>query len=498
MIIWEKILEQFAYIPKEPMIFSSGFFLYLFLGFSLIYCLLKKKDTARILFVTAFSYYFYYKSSGIYFVLLAIVTLCDFYIAQKIHAIKQEEDDEDGERKAKYLLFLSLLIDLGLLAYFKYTNFLDEIICSIISTDPHHWEIFLPVGISFFTFQSMSYTIDVYRGQLKPLDRVLDYAFYVSFFPQLVAGPIVRATDFIPQIRKPLMVTQEMFGRGVFFILAGLFKKCIISDYIGANFVDRIFDSPELYNGFENLFAVYGYCIQIYGDFSGYSDMAIGIALLLGFKFPPNFKAPYKAFSIGDFWRRWHMSLSHWLRDYVYISLGGGRCSKWRQYMNLFITFFLCGLWHGASFNFVLFGILQGLAVIGEKALLAWQKRPKHWEPTGFQYWLAVFLNMHFVCMCWIVFRSQDFAHMQSMVITIFTNFNIQGIGQWIAEYWPVASLIILGFVLHYLPTSWNEKTERIITRMPIYCQALCFLIIVWGIVQVKSADVLPFIYFQF
>ena len=249
---------------------------------------------------------------------------------------------------------------------------------------------------------------------------------------------------------------------------------------------------------FENLFAVYGYCIQIYGDFSGYSDMAIGIALLLGFKFPPNFKAPYKAFSIGDFWRRWHMSLSNWLRDYVYISLGGGRCAKWRQYMNLFITFFLCGLWHGAAFNFVLFGILQGLAVIGEKALLAWQKRPKHWQPTGFQYWLAVFLNMQFVCMCWIVFRSQDFAHMQSMVITIFTNFNIQGIGQWIAEYWPVASLIILGFVLHYLPTSWNEKTERIITRMPIYCQALCFLVIVWGIVQVKSADVLPFIYFQF
>jgi len=498
MIIWDKILELFTYNPREPMIFSSAFFLYLFVGFSLIYCLLKKKDTARIIFVTLFSYYFYYKSSGFYFFLLAVVTISDYFIAQNIHRIKQEHEGEGNPSKAKYLLCLSLLIDLGFLAYFKYTNFLDEIFCSLISTDPHHWEIFLPVGISFFTFQSMSYTIDVYRGQLKPLDRLLDYAFYVSFFPQLVAGPIVRATDFVPQIRKPLLVTQEMFGRGVFFILMGLFKKCIVSDYIGANFVDRVFDSPELFNGFENLFALYGYTIQIYGDFSGYSDMAIGIALLLGFKFPPNFNAPFKAFSIGDFWRRWHISLGYWLRDYLYISLGGGRCSRWRQYFNLFVTFFLCGLWHGAALNYVLFGIIQGFAVIGERALLTWQKRPKHWVPTGWRYYLAVFINIHFLCACWIVFRNQDFTHMQNMTTSLFTNFNIQGVGQWIPEYWPVAGLIILGFILHFLPSSWNEKTERIIGRLPIYAQALCFLVIVWAIVQVKSADVLPFIYFQF
>ena len=220
---------------------------------------------------------------------------------------------------------------------------------------------------SFFTFQSLSYTIDVYRRQLTPLNRFIDYAFYVSFFPQLVAGPIVRARDFIPQIRKPLFVSSEMFGQGIFYIVCGLFKKAVISDYISVNFVERIFDNPSLYSGIENLFGVYGYALQIYCDFSGYSDMAIGIALLLGFHFPMNFNSPYKACSITDFWHRWHISLSTWLRDYLYISLGGNRRGKIRTYVNLIITMLLGGLWHGASWNFVVWGALHGVCLASHK-----------------------------------------------------------------------------------------------------------------------------------
>lgn len=314
-IDFSRLLEAFKYNPDAPMIFSSGIFLWLFAAFMVIYTLLQHRNTARILFVALFSYYFYYKSSGTYFFLLAIVTVTDFVIAWLM-------DRTDVRWKRKLWVILSVSVNLGLLCYFKYTNFLGGVIASLMGGEFTALDIFLPVGISFFTFQSLSYTIDVYRREIKPLTSLLDYAFYVSFFPQLVAGPIVRARDFIPQIRKPLYVSQEMFGRGIFLIVAGLFKKAVISDYISVNFVERIFDNPTLYSGVENLMGLYGYALQIYCDFSGYSDMAIGIALLLGFHFNLNFNSPYKSASITEFWRRWHISLSSWLRDYLYISLG--------------------------------------------------------------------------------------------------------------------------------------------------------------------------------
>ena len=298
-IDWNKVGEVLTYDPHQPMIFNSGLFVFLFLGFSLVYVLLRNRMTARLLFVTLFSYYFYYKSSGLYFFLLGIVTVSDFLLARQM-------DRTVTRWKRKALVVASLCVNLGLLCYFKYTNFFYEMLAPLWNGSFRPLDIFLPVGISFFTFQSLSYTLDVYRRDLKPLDSLLDYAFYVSFFPQLVAGPIVRARDFVPQIRRPLFVSSEMFGQGVFFIVSGLFKKAVVSDYISVNFVERIFDNPALYSGLENLFGVYGYALQIYCDFSGYSDMAIGLALLLGFHFPMNFNSPYKAESVTDFWHRWH------------------------------------------------------------------------------------------------------------------------------------------------------------------------------------------------
>ena len=288
--IWDKVQALFAYDASSPLIFSSGLFLFLFAGFLLIYSAFRRAPMARIVYVIAFSLYFYYKSSGIYFLLLVFAAASDFLIAQGIYRARIKS-------LKRWLVVLSVAINLGMLGYFKYTNFLVDISNQLFGQGFLQFQnIFLPVGISFFVFQSMSYTIDIYRGQLKPLSNWLDYLFYLSFFPQLVAGPIVRARDFIPQIRQnPIVVTREMFGTGVFLILTGLFKKAIISDYISLNFVDRIFDEPLLYSGFECLMGIYGYALQIYCDFSGYSDMAIGIALLLGFRFPKNFDAPYKS-----------------------------------------------------------------------------------------------------------------------------------------------------------------------------------------------------------
>ncbi|MCB0845152.1 MAG: MBOAT family protein, partial [Bacteroidetes bacterium] len=250
---------------------------------------------------------------------------------------------ENNKKKRFFYLITSVVANLGLLAYFKYTNFFIGTINEVAGSNIQFAHIFLPVGISFFTFQTMSYTIDIFRKRLTPVISILDFAFFVSFFPQLVAGPIVRAVDFLPQIRDKIRVTQEDIGKGLLLICTGLFKKAVISDYISVNFVDRVFENPSLYSGFENLMSIYGYALQIYCDFSGYSDMAIGIGLLLGFRLPINFLAPYQSKSIQEFWRRWHISLSSWLRDYLYISMGGNRKGQRRTYINLMMTMILGG-----------------------------------------------------------------------------------------------------------------------------------------------------------
>lgn len=487
------------------MIFSSGMFLFLFLGFAAIYCLLNRVNTLRILFVTLFSYYFYYKSSGLYFGILAAVTISDFFIGKKIGGLMKKSHEgikvkvkARARRRAKRLVALSVIIDLGILAYFKYTNFFAGMLAPLWTDNFQPWDIFLPVGISFFTFQSLSYTIDIYREKITPLTNVLDYAFFVSFFPQLVAGPIVRAKDFIPQIRKPLLVTNRMFGEGVFLIIAGLFKKAVISDYISVNFVERVFDSPEVYSGLENLLGIYGYTLQIYCDFSGYSDMAIGIALLLGFRFPKNFDAPYKSASPTEFWRRWHISLSSWLKDYLYISLGGNRLGKIRQYINLILTMLLGGLWHGASLNFVVWGGLHGVALAFDKIKNQLLGRGKNYRSTGFVRFIEVILTFHFVAFCWIFFRHSSFESAWTMITSVFTNFQSQIFLDWIDSYAIVAGMMALGYILHFLPTSLTTRAKICMMRTNILLQALLVIIVIYIIIQVKSSDIQPFIYFQF
>ncbi len=490
-IDWDKLLHVLTYDPSHPMIFASGLFLFLFLAFTLVYPLLRRTSTLRLLFVTLFSYYFYYKSSGTHFFLLAVVTLTDFTAGAQMAKARTK-----ASRRA--WLLLSLAVDLGLLCYFKYTNFLLASIASLWHAPFTPFDILLPVGISFFTFQSLSYTIDIYRGNLKPLANPLDYAFYVSFFPQLVAGPIVRAKDFIPQIRKAPLVTARMFGQGTCLILCGLFKKAVISDYISLNFVERIFDSPTLYSGIENLLGVYGYALQVYCDFSGYSDMAIGIALLLGFRFPPNFRSPYKSKSVAEFWHRWHISLSTWLRDYLYIPLGGNRRGKLRTYINLLLTMLLGGLWHGASWNFVAWGGFHGLALAVCRLWNTLLHGHKLFGRNAFTRFVSALLTFHFVCLCWVFFRNSSFEAAIGMLRQITTSLHPELLPQVASGYWRALSLILLGYALHFAPDSWERRARHIVTSLPLVGKAALMAGLIYLIMQTKGSAIQPFIYFQF
>ena len=350
----------------------------------------KARLHLRNIFLMAVSWFFYYKTSGLFLLILLFVTLSDWLIAQRIY-VNKKQNGQNASQRAKWWLALSVVMDLGLLCYFKYAYFFTNVVNNLLGTEFAVFDIFayigngfsesgrfmvdkiiLPVGISFYLFQVMSYTIDVYRGHVKPVKNILDFGFYVSFFPGLVAGPIVRANEFIQQLYKPFCLSRRLFGMAVFWILNGLIKKIVLSDYLAVNLIDRVFENPLLFSGFENLFALFAYSLQVYADFSGYTDIAIGIAMLMGFYLPQNFDSPYKSRNPQEFWRRWHMSLSRWLKSYLYIPLGGNRTILGKAVknkitagnVNSFITMLLGGLWHGASWNFVIWGALNGAGMI--------------------------------------------------------------------------------------------------------------------------------------
>jgi D-alanyl-lipoteichoic acid acyltransferase DltB (MBOAT superfamily) len=356
-------------------------------------------------------------------------------------------------------------------------------------------DILLPVGISFYTFQSMSYIIDIYRRELKPTNNILDYMFFVSFFPQLVAGPIVRASEFIPQIYKRLNLTREDVNAALFLIIGGLIKKTVISDYISLNFVDRVFDAPNSYTAFENLMASYGYTIQIYCDFSGYSDMAIGIALLMGFRLSVNFRTPYQSASITEFWKRWHISLSTWLRDYLYISLGGNRKGKLRMYFNLFLTMLLGGLWHGASWKFVIWGVLHGTALVVERFFKDYIKLPKN----KITWIISIILTFHFVVFCWIFFRAKDFTTAFEVIGNISQlKFHPE---EWITiimGYKNVFLVMLIGYLWHFLPSKIIGFLRSAFDRSPIVVKALVLSLAYWVVYATATSGPQPFIYFQF
>ncbi len=316
-----------------------------------------------------------------------------------------------------------------------------------------------------------------------------------------MAGPIVRAKYFIPQIeRNPVTVTREQIGRGLFLIAIGLIKKGIISDYISQNFVDRIFDAPLLYTGLENLVGVYGYSLQIYCDFSGYSDMAIGIALLLGFRFMDNFRLPYQSATITEFWRRWHISLSSWLRDYLYISMGGNRRGRALTYTFLMITMLLGGLWHGASWNFVLWGAIHGVALCVHKATMslfpsfkATGEQMKPWRRV-----VGVVITFNLVSLSWIFFRAESFGAALDILSQIFTDFKGSILFDFLWGYRSSIALIVAGYAMHSVGGELYKKIVAGFARLPLLAYPIIITAIIWVIIQLRSGAPQPFIYFQF
>ena len=410
----ETLKEWFAYSTTEPWFFTEFSFLAVFGVFLIIYSLLAKANTWRKIYIILLSIFFYYKSSGPFLSLFVLMIISDYLFALAIH-------NKQGLTK-KILLWLSLSYSLSFLLYFKYANFFIQNFNQFLGTSFTEHDLFLPIGISFYTFQSISYLVDVYKKEIPPTKNITDYAFYMTFFPHLVAGPIVRAKDFLPQIVYPQIINATLYKESLLRIIIGLLKKLFIADYL-AKYVDIIHQTPSGFTGGENLLSMYAYSFQIYFDFSGYSDIAIGIALLLGYRLKENFENPYSATNITEFWRKWHISLSNWLRDYVYIPLGGNRKGVFNTYLFLLVTMLVGGFWHGADWRFVFWGFAHGLALIIHKV---WKQffpgATKKWYTQVF----SILLTFHFVGFCWIFFRATSFNSAFTSIEQIFFNIQFQ------------------------------------------------------------------------
>lgn len=608
--------EVFAFDASSPLLFTQFYFWAFFALVFAVFSLVKSRRLLRNSFLFFVSLFFYYKTSGLFVLILMFVTCSDFLIGQRI-----SKSQRQGVKKA--WLLTSVVLDLFLLCYFKYAYFFTDIVNNLLHTefqvfDAFAWvgntlsgterfrvdQIILPVGISFYIFQVISYTVDVYKERIKPVTNLLDFGFYVSFFPQLVAGPIVRASEFIPQVYKPYHLGRRQFGIAVFWILNGLAKKIILSDYIAVNFIDRVFENPLLFSGFENLCALFGYSLQVYADFSGYTDIAIGIAMLMGFYLPQNFNSPYKAPNASNFWKRWHISLSRWLQSYLYIPLGGNRNASFGTYfwiilialialilsgsiyasliiigiamivglvawlrpgkrikiitnLNSFITMLLGGLWHGASWNFMIWGGLNGVGMIIYKFWrdMNWHLRMlwigittlilgvvNHFYPAPV--WQMLFVWSAIVCggslvrylyhltrlpyqfkrlgNVWAIAQTFTFITFtrlffrsgsnldpavanevawntaKNMVNQIGGNWNFGIIPQIIYEYRYVFLLITLGMIIHWLPDRFKRWYRLNFALLPVPVIALLVILVVFMVYQFITADLQAFIYFQF
>jgi alginate O-acetyltransferase complex protein AlgI len=548
------IKDIFLFDEKNPLIYTRLgfwiFFLLVLVGYSIVY----KKNAIRNLYLFLVSLFFYYKTGGLFFFILLFSTVTDFSLGLAIFNAKLPFFK-------RLWIILSITLNLGVLAFFKYDYFITETFNNIFGT---HFEVVThaakwsnelfsthfnlsrilpPIGVSFFTFQSISYTVDIYRGRLHPVRSLIDFGFYVSFFPQLVSGPIVRATEFIPQIYKKYSLSFYDLGNSIFLILQGLTKKIIIGDYIATNLIDRVFSNPSSFTGFENLMALFGYSLQVYCDFSGYTDIAIGVALLMGFHLPKNFNSPYKARNVGDFWKRWHMSLSSWLKDYLYIPMGGNRGSSAFTYIslsvlllfvvfmagqlilipvfifisclfwlfavifpsfklkittniNLMITMLLGGLWHGANWMFVIWGGLNGLGLMIYKS---WKKISPY---ENSNHWLVniwrIALTFVFITFTRIWFRSESLQGSIDLMRQISSNFGWPLVSDMIFNYRKVFAIICIGFILHWLPGTFKFKYREWFINRPVYQQITISVVVIFIIYQSATAGLQPFIYFQF
>ena len=550
-----RFYDIFTFSEDFPLIFTQANFWIFFTVVYFIFALVYKKIRLRNSYLFLISLFFYYKTSGLFIGILIFSTLVDFFIGRTIY-------HSNAKSKRLVLVTLSVCVNLLVLCYFKYAYFFTDAYNILFNTDHQvlnvlaAWgnsfsdqnyftvdQILLPVGISFYTFQTISYSVDIYRKKLKPLSSILDFGFYVSFFPQLVAGPIVRAESFVPQISKPTLLTKHNFDAGTYLILKGLVKKMLFADFIAMHFLDRVFDTPEMFSGFANVMAMIGYSLQIYGDFSGYTDIAIGLALLMGFKLPINFNSPYKATSAGDFWKRWHISLSTWLRDYLYIPLGGNRAGSMASYIilgiillgimiafnnlfivgsilistlalfiltlynstfrehintniNLMLTMLIGGLWHGAHWKFVIWGGLNGLGIVVYKY---WRKiSPYEFKTQWYVRAWKILITFIFITFTRIYFRGESMSHISRWYSQVANNMDWAHALDILTHYQAVFWVMAIGYITHWLPKTLKNSIEALYSKSPVFVKITCAIFIGVICYQAFSSNFQPFIYFQF
>ena len=552
----DRIYHIFSFNELKPLIFTQLDFWLFFIFVMLVFSFLHKKLLTRSIFLSVVSIFFYYKTSGIYVTLLIVSLFANYFLGNGIEKAKT-----NSSRNIQ--LTSAILFNLLTLGYFKYAYFFTESFNKMFHTkfevvnQLSVWangfagdgtfveKIILPVGVSFFTFQSISYVVDIYRKDIEPVKNFFEYSFFVTFFPQLVAGPIVRAKDFIPQIRKPFTLSNEQFSWALILITKGLFKKIILADYIAVHFIDKIADAPQAYPGFVSILAMWGYSLQIYADFSGYTDIAIGLSCLMGFALLPNFNSPYKAISVADFWRRWHKSLGSWFRDYLYIPLGGNKTgglatyivsliififllfiTQWYELiyvygglmtlyfivwfyfpfyknfihrdLNLLITMVVGGLWHGASENFVIWGTMNGIALIFYNY---WKKISPYENSTALivRFW-RIFITFQFITFTRIWFRLEDSSQPLAMINHIWNHLDLKWdiVKLVFQTYSSVFWIITLGYFLHWMPQSWKDKGQDCFTKMNLGLKSIIIVICVFLMYQAISDTFKPFVYFQF
>ncbi len=551
----ERLKDIFQFSSGLPLVFTQLNFWIFFAIIYTIYLLVYKKFNLRSLYLLVISLFFYYKTAGLFVFILILSTLIQYLVGNYLHR-------SQNKKGRITMIVLSVVFQLGILAWFKYAYFFTESYNQMFNTDHAvvnvfgQWangffstdyfridKILLPAGISFITFQTLSYTLDIYRREVAPAKNIIDFGFFVSFFPHLVAGPIVRAREFIPQIQKKFSLTQVEFGFAIFLILKGLVKKIVVGDYLAVNFIDRVMHEPTHFTGFENMMAMFAYSLQVYCDFSGYTDVAIGLAKLMGFQLPQNFNSPYKAVNVGDFWKRWHMSLSGWLKDNLYIPLGGNKkgslgsyltlavilsffilMTKWYSLVfifiavamvlfifakffpslkkfvntdiNLFLTMTIGGLWHGPSINFLIWGALNGAALIIYK----------HWRkvsPYEKSNWLIVhfwkiFFTFSFITFTRIFFRAPDFGKAKEVMNQIAHRFNGNVAWDVIVAYKIVFLIMLIGYIIHWLPSVLKERVQVWFIETSVPVKIILCSLIGFGIYQSVSSEFTPFIYFQF
>ena len=478
----ERLLALLRYDAQSPLTLTTGFFLFAFLIFGIGYVVVRNRAHLRTLYVVLFSLYFYYKLSGVYLLLLLFVAVSDFSIGRWVARRKAKQKSVGGA------VALSVVINLAILIYFKATNFFVDTINNLYGSGVLDWEsVVVPAGVSFFVFQSIAYVVDIARGEIAPLKRFSEYLVMLSFFPKMFLGPLVKAKDFIPQIQcERIVVSRDDFGRAVSLIAGGIIKYAIIAKSIGVLFVAPAFDGELGDGGVVSLMAIYGFTLQIYCDFSGYSDIAQGVALMLGFRLPDNFDAPYHSATITEFWRRWHISLSTWLKEYLYISLGGNRKGTFRTYLNLIVTMFLGGLWHGVGLTFMAWGLLHGVALALHKV---WLKIVPGAKTLGRDMkplcrMLGIFFTFNLVAFGWLLFTAKDMQVVGDMLHNIVYNFSVEDILPMVEKSSVAFILMGIGYMLHVLPRRADEALRRGVVRIGVVGQWLVMVIAIWMVMQ--------------